>query len=96
MELETPVRLRQAFEGGLVRLCRPRPWAVPQRAGLPPGAGAPLLLPGGVCWNVYNPEKSKGKAYVNRPYTPGAQKRVGGWPAYVRAVPPYARRVSMA
>ena len=43
VELEMPARLRQAFEGGLVRLCRPRPWAVPQRAGLQPGAG-PLYL----------------------------------------------------
>ena len=54
-----------------------------------PAAGAPLLLPGGVCRIVNNPDKTKGKEYVNRqPYSPGAQKRVGGWPAYVRAVPP--------
>ena len=42
-----------------------------------PAAGAPLLLPGGVCRIVNNPDKLKGKEYVNRqPYFQGAQKRV--------------------
>ena len=71
VELELPARPRQAFEGGLVRLCRPRPWAVPQRAGLPPGAGAPLLRPGGVCRNVDVPYWLKGKVHVRPSVHPG-------------------------
>ena len=60
-----------------------------ERRSCRPAAGAPLLLPGGVCRIVTNPDKMKGKEYVNRqPYFPGAQKRVGGWPAYVRAATP--------
>ena len=78
LEFEMPARPGQAFEGGLVCLRRPRPWALPQRAGLPPGAGAPLLLPGGVCRIVDFPYWLKGKVYVRLPCTPGAQKKKGG------------------
>ena len=45
-----------------------------ERRSCRPAAGAPLLLPGWVCRNVYNPEKLKEKVYVNcHPYAPGAQ-----------------------
>ena len=71
LELEMPARPGQAFEGGLVCLRRPRPWALPQRAWLPPGAGAPLLLPGGVCRIVDFPYWLKGKVYARSSVPPG-------------------------
>ena len=63
--------------------------ALEKEKQLPPGSRCPSTSSGRGYRIVNNPDKLKGKEYVNRqPYFPGAQKRVGGWPAYVRAVPP--------
>ena len=98
LELEMPARPGQAFEGGLVCLRRPRPWALPQRAGLPPGAGAPLLLPGGVCRIVDFPYWLKGKVHVRSSVHPGRAGEEGRREGRPTSGPflQEARRASMA